>query len=404
MRILHTADWHLGKKLYDFSRIEEQRAVLEEICQIADSENADAIVIAGDLYDTFNPPTEATELFYQVLNKLAKNGTRPVIAIAGNHDSADRIEAPDPLAKVCGILFSGFPNTEIKPFRLESGVEITQSDLGFIELQLPNFSYPLRVLLTPYANEARLKSFLGTEDTETELRSQLAENWKQLADRYCNSEGVNILVSHLFMMKKGGTKLEEPSDERPILHIGGAQAIHTENIPSQIQYTALGHLHRQHSVEGHSGEVVYSGSLLEYSFSEANQQKYVMIVDLEPNQPAKIERIPLTEGKKLARKRFEELETALEWLSSNQDSFVEMTLVSDNFLEASVKKQLMNVHDGIMVIIPEIRKQDSESTQSNQIDLTQSREALFEEYFLHKNGQKPNEEIMGLFKEITRGN
>ncbi len=116
MKILHTADWHLGKKLYDFSRIEEQRAVLEEICQIADSQNADVIVIAGDLYDTFNPPTEATELFYQTLNKLAKNGTRPVIAIAGNHDSADRIEAPDPLAKACGIFFSGFPNYRNKAF------------------------------------------------------------------------------------------------------------------------------------------------------------------------------------------------------------------------------------------------------------------------------------------------
>jgi exonuclease SbcD len=402
MRILHTADWHLGKKLYDYSRIDEQRAVLEEICQIAESEKVDVIVIAGDLYDTFNPPTEATELFYQVLNKLAKNGTRPVIAIAGNHDSADRIEAPDPLAKACGILFSGFPNTEIKPFKLESGIEITKSDLGFIELQLPNFNYSLRVLLTPYANEARLKSFLGTEDTETELRNQLAENWKQLADKYCDSEGVNILASHLFMMKKGGTKPEEPSDERPILHIGGAQAIHTENIPSQIQYTALGHLHRQHSVEGHVGDVVYSGSLLEYSFSEANQQKYVMIVDLEPNQIAKIERVPLTKGKKLARKRFEEIETALEWLKSNQGCFVEMTLVSDSFLDASIKKQLMNVHNGIMAIIPEIRKQESESTQSSQIDLTQSREILFQEYFEHKNGQKPNEEIMELFKEITR--
>lgn len=90
------------------------------------------------------------------------------------------------------------------------------------------------------------------------------------------------------------------------------------------------------------------------------------------------------------------------WLKSNQDCFVEMPLVSDNFLEASVKKQLMNVHGGIMAIIPEIRKQASESTQSNQIDLTQSREALFEEYFLHKNGQTPNEEIRELFKEITR--
>jgi exonuclease SbcD len=90
MRILHTADWHLGKKLNDFTRIDEQRHVLEELCDIAQREKVDAVVIAGDLFDTFNPPNEAIELLYKTVHKLANNGKVPVIAIAGNHDSADR--------------------------------------------------------------------------------------------------------------------------------------------------------------------------------------------------------------------------------------------------------------------------------------------------------------------------
>jgi len=85
MRILHTADWHLGKKLNDFTRIEEQRNVLEEICEIAQKEEVDAVVIAGDLFDTFNPPNEAIELLFKTVHKLANNGNIPVIAIAGNH-------------------------------------------------------------------------------------------------------------------------------------------------------------------------------------------------------------------------------------------------------------------------------------------------------------------------------
>jgi len=113
MRILHTSDWHLGKKLDNFSRIEEQKQVLAEICKIADQEKVDVVIIAGDLFDTYNPGTEAEELFYKTLKKLAKNGSRPVIAIAGNHDSPDRIEVPDPLAKECGIILAGFPNTKI---------------------------------------------------------------------------------------------------------------------------------------------------------------------------------------------------------------------------------------------------------------------------------------------------
>src|SRR5690606_20256230 len=109
MKILHTGDWHLGKRLDHFSRLDEQRAVLSEICEIADKEKVDAVIVAGDLFDAFNPPVEAMELLYRTLRKLSHEGRRPVIAIAGNHDSADRIDAPDTLARECGILFIGYP-------------------------------------------------------------------------------------------------------------------------------------------------------------------------------------------------------------------------------------------------------------------------------------------------------
>src|ERR1035437_3612263 len=113
MKILHTSDWHLGKRLESFSRFEEQKAVLSEICEIADREQVNAIIISGDLFDTFNPPVEAMDLFYKTLKRLANNGQRAVIALAGNHDSPDRIEAPEPLARECGILLAGYPNSLI---------------------------------------------------------------------------------------------------------------------------------------------------------------------------------------------------------------------------------------------------------------------------------------------------
>lgn len=101
MKILHTADWHLGKRLDNFNRLEEQIAVLKEICQIADDQAVDAVIIAGDIFDTFNPPVEAIELLYKTLKRLTKKSKRPVIAIAGNHDSPSRIDSPDPLAREC---------------------------------------------------------------------------------------------------------------------------------------------------------------------------------------------------------------------------------------------------------------------------------------------------------------
>jgi len=401
MKILHTSDWHLGKRLEDFSRIEEQMAVLQEICEIAEQEQVDAVLVAGDLFDTFNPPTEAVELFYRTLKRLANNGKRAVIAIAGNHDSPDRIEAPDPLARECGIIFAGYPNSVVPLFELESGLKVLQSTEGFMELKLPGVDSPLRLLLTPYANEFRLKTYLGQENSEEELRSVLQQKWQELATSYCDSQGINVLVNHLYVMKRGGEMPEEPADEKPILHLGGAQAIYSENIPEQIQYTAIGHLHRMHRVDSVPCPVYYSGSPLSYSFAEANQKKYVLLVDVEAGNDATICMIELTQGKKLLRKRAEGIDEAMIWLSENQDCLVELTMVTDTYLTAQERKQLNNAHNGIVVLIPEVRNGiEFSSGNKKSIDLTKNMEELFSDYFRHTKGQEPNSEILRLFTEI----
>jgi len=401
MRILHTSDWHLGKRLESFSRLEEQVAVLDEICTIAEKEEADAVLIAGDLFDTYNPPTEAVDLLYKTVKKLAKDGQRAVIAIAGNHDSPASIEAPDPLARECGIIFTGYPHSEITPSKLDTGLEILQSDKGFIELKLPRQNYPLRLLLTPYANEHRLKKFLGINDPEEQLRKTLGDQWKTLADKYCDENGVNILMAHLYFMKKGGERPEEPEAEKPILHLGGAQEVYTENIPEQIQYTALGHLHRKQTVDNNPSPVVYSSSPLAYSFSEAKQDKYVVIVDAEPDTQVKYTPIKLTKGRPLLKKRFEEVEKAVSWLKENPEALVELTIVTNQFLKSKERKQLNNVHNGIVTIVPELKdKSLLNNNVSGNIDLSQNMESLFKQYFEHKHGQEPNQQLMDLFKEV----
>jgi len=401
MKILHTSDWHLGKRLENFSRMEEQQAVLQEICEIADSEKVDAVLVAGDLFDTFNPPTEAVDLFYKSLKKLTNNGKRPVIAIAGNHDSPDRIEAPDPLARECGIIFVGYPNSKVPEFELESSLKITKSEEGFLEIKLPENPVPLRILLTPYANEFRLKTALGFENSEEELRKILQQKWNDLAEKYCDKNGVNLLVSHLFLIEKDGEIPEEPADEKPILHVGGVQAVYTENIPQQIQYTALGHLHRMHSVDKKVNTVYYSGSPLSYSFAEANQLKYVLVVDVEPGEKVMVTEKPLTRGKKLLRYRAEGMEIALKWLVENPDCLVELTLVTNTFLTATERKQLNAEHNGIITIIPEVLNENELAVvDKKNIDLTKNMTDLFRDYFKHAKGQEPNTEIIELFTEI----
>lgn len=400
MKILHTADWHLGKKLDHFSRIEEQRLVLNEICEISDFYNIDLVIVAGDLFDTFNPPVDAVDLFYKTLKRLTNEGKRPVIAIAGNHDSPDRIDAPDPLARECGILFVGNPDVSVPTMVIENGFEITQSENGFFEIQLPQFDYPIRIIATPYANEIRLKTYLGAADKEVKLNQLLADSWKRLADTYCDTKGVNILTTHLYMLQRDGAILEEPEGEKP-LRIGNADIVYTDCIPNQIQYTALGHLHRFQNIGGHPSPVIYSSSPLSYSFSEAGQDKKVVIIEAEPNKVVEYKDIPLVSGRVLYRMRFESIDAAVEWLLANPYSLVELTLVSDTFISNQDLKRIHESHDGIIYIIPIVSKQASEDGNSAaKVNLDQDIQGLFKDFFVSKYKQEPNVEIMELFREV----
>ena len=401
MKILHTSDWHLGKKLDNFSRHEEQQAVLNEIVKIADNEQVDAVIIAGDLYDTYNPPIESVELFYRTLKRLSKNGKRLVIAIAGNHDSPDRVEAPDPLARESGIVLAGYPNTKVRKFKNDAGLELLNSDEGFLELKIPGTNYPLRVILNPYANQFRMKTYLGIENEEEELRNVLQKSWSDLSNKYCDNNGVNVLISHMFFVKEGAAIPEEPDDEKPILHVGGVQAIYPKNIPKNIQYVALGHLHRKQTVSTEPCPIIYSGSPVSYSFSEANQEKFVCIIDVEPGKQAELKYETLTKGRKLERKKFDDIDEAVNWLENNKKSLVELTMISDDFLTAEERKRLKNAHEHIITIIPEVKSAMNEIQKNTTVDISKSMDELFVDYFKHKQGQNPNNELLDLFKEIV---
>ena len=398
MKILHTADWHLGKRLDRFSRLEEQILVMNEIVQIADEQNVDLVLVAGDLFDNFNPSVEAIELFYKTLKRLSQNGKRPVIAISGNHDSPYLIDAPDPLARECGIILIGHPKAKVTPFELED-FEISNSVEGMIELKLKNHAFPIRIVHTAFANEIRLKEYFG-ENKEEALNQVLAENWATIADEFCDENGVNILTTHLYMNKRGAPILEEPDGEKPI-KIGNADLIYSDTIPPQIQYTALGHLHAFRNIGTEEKPVVYSSSPLCYSFSEAGQTKYVSIIEAKPNQNVSYEKIALKNGKSLVRKTFDEVENAIEWLSENQNTFVELTLESETYLKAEERKMINNAHHGIVHLIPKVKNQEFNQKQLHDINLDQDIQSLFKDYFKSKNNaQEPNEDLLNLFNEI----
>ena len=403
LKILHTADWHLGKRLQEYTRIAEQKLVLDEICQVADQEEVDLVLLAGDIFDAFNPSHESVELLYKTLRRLSKNGMRPVVAISGNHDSTQFVEAPDPLARELGILFYSRYDSIISCGTLEGGLEITKSDAGFVELKLPKYDFPIRILLAPYANEVSLRTYLGEENREEAFRELLAQNWKTLANRYCDAEGVNLFVGHFFFMEEGSTihPDAEPESERPILHVGGTQSLFTQQLPHQIQYAALGHLHRYQTVSSSPCPVVYSSSPLAYSFSEADQEKNVVLIHAQPGQAVQYKPIALKQGRPLYRVSFDNLPDTLSWLENNPYCFVEVTYLPDDSTDATTRKAILRAHDGIVNLIPQLRHAAGQTqAELRAEDLSRDMESLFRLCYTSEKGQEPHADLVDLFKEV----
>ena len=425
MRILHTSDWHLGKRLDLFSRIAEQRQVMDEICQLADEHEVDAVLVAGDLFDAFNPSTEAQELLYLSLKRLSKNGTRPVIAIAGNHDSADAIQAPDPLARLHGIILLGYIATGLSETVTDGGLKISFPAPGGVRFEQEGCP-ALNVLASPYANERRFQQELkelenlnemaggaaegGTAAaaeplSEAEFIEKLARLWKSTADALFRSGDVNVFIGHLFTINTAVREasvedLQEPEDEKPILYKGGLPPIPVAALPNSVQYAALGHLHRSHFISETPLPTAYCGSPLAYSRSESDQQKFVHIVDVEPGEAAEVTRVALTAGRPILRPDCTSVVEALEWLAGHQDAYVELTLKLDNYLSSEDRRRIYTAHQRILSIVPEISgAEDFEGRQP--ADISKSIEKLFKEYYASEHqGIPPAQELTDLFREV----
>ncbi|MDP4084381.1 MAG: exonuclease SbcCD subunit D [Bacillota bacterium] len=247
MKFIHTADWHLGKLVHGVSMIENQKEVLDQFVKLVEEERPDAVVIAGDLYDRSVPPTEAVLLLDEILFKINIDLKTPIISIAGNHDSAERLSFGTSWYKHSKFYLSGKLSKDILPIHI-NGV---------------NF------YLVPYAEPGVVRQLLNDDSIHSHHDAM-----KALVGRMedtMNPNEPNVLVGHAFVL--GG----KTSDSERILSVGGSGCVGSE-LFAPFSYTALGHLHSPDAIS--DKKVKYSGSLLKYSFSEAKQNKSVSIIEM----------------------------------------------------------------------------------------------------------------------------
>lgn len=348
MRVLHTSDWHLGRTLEGRQRLPEQVQFLGQLCEIASSEEVDLVIVAGDVFDTSNPPAAAEELYYDALERLSADGTRAVVVIAGNHDSPERIRAANPLAAKHGISLIGYPGEDLGLGGPDQGARRTRTGPGWMEIASPRVSEPVLVVTLAYPSEARLNEVLSDSLADRSRQAAYSDRIAGLIQGCLESaqgSGPKIVVGHLFTA--GGWE----SDSERQIQLGGAFGVHPQAFGCGAHYIALGHLHRPQMISNLE-TCRYSGSPLAYSFSEADQQKEVLIVDVSTTGPTTVKPVHLTCGKPLKKWAPKTYEEAVQWCGDphNQDFWVDLEIVRDQPLSASEVSTLRSAHPGLVNI------------------------------------------------------
>jgi DNA repair protein SbcD/Mre11 len=301
VKFLHTADWHVGKTLKGRDRLDEQKAVLAEIAAIAGANGVDAVLLAGDVYDSSAPSASAQQLVVQTLLAMRRAGAE-VIVIAGNHDHGPTFEAYRPLMEVAGITVCG---TYHSPDRGGVVRFAARSDGADVQVAvLPFLSQRYAVRAAEIAAKTPSDNVRAYDDLIRQVVDALTGGF--------SSDSVNLVMSHVTCV--GGIF---GGGERP------AQSIFEYSVPATIfpvsaHYVALGHLHRRQTLPAHA-PVHYSGSPLAVDFGEQDNTSVVCLVEAAPGIPARVTDIPISSGRRLRTVRGTLAELAPQAASLGED-------------------------------------------------------------------------------------
>lgn len=373
MKLIHLSDLHIGKRVNEFSLLEDQRYILEQILAVIDQEQADGVLIAGDIYDKPVPPAEAVQVFDDFLTRLAERKI-PVFAISGNHDCAERVAFGARLMSGTGVYLSPVYDGKVTGITLED-------------------EYGEAVIwLLPFVKPALVRHVFADEEA-----GSYQEAVRIAVDHIVvEEEKRNVLLAHQFVTGAFRCESEE-------ILVGGLDNVDV-SVFDRFDYVALGHIHSPQQVGRET--VRYCGTPLKYSFSEAEQEKSVTVVELGKKGQVGIRTVPLRPLRDMRRIRGTYLElTALSFYQdTNREDYIQAVLTDEE-----------DVPDGLMklrVIYPNLMKleYDNQRTRDNR-EISGTCEAeqkseleLFEEFYELQNNQpfseRQREFVMQLIQKI----
>lgn len=397
MKIIHTADWHLGKNLEGHSRLWEQEMFLHDFIRICEEEQADLVLIAGDIYDNYNPPAMAEQLFYDTLKKLSRNGTCMTVIIAGNHDNPERLTASGPLAREHGIVMAGTPNTVVSPGKYGQN-QITESGPGYIHVEIRGEKAD--ILLVPFPSEKRLgERYLPLIKEEAKQAESYEQRirllFTELSDHF-RSDAIHLIMSHLFVMNSNGD-----GSERSV-QLGGSYLLPGDIFPDSADYIALGHVHKPQQVPGHP-EAHYSGSPLHYNQREISFANQILCINISLGGYRDIRKITLPIYKPIEIWHCKSTEEAITRCKEHakENSWVYLEIETDHYIHEedirAMKKQKADILS-IRPIFPETKEFTLSPEKIEELPF----EILVQEFYKKKFQTDMDTETLDLLMEIIQ--
>lgn len=380
MRILHTADWHIGQRLYERQRLDEHRKFLEWLLETIKCEKVELLLVSGDIFDTSLPSADATNLYYEFLHRFSKETEAYAVITAGNHDSPRHLEAPKEFLKMGRIYVVGRA--------------ANPDDCVF---DFPTEKPKVSVAAVPYLSESELShiSFETEPEKAERYRERLRRLYQQCVDAM-PAELPKVLMGHLFV--QGGQKSESERE----LQIGGATATYVTDFPDGVDYVALGHLHRPQSINGASYPIRYSGSPLPLRFNEATYRKTVCLLEVSgADDSPSVEEVEIPVFKELCTVEgdYESVSTRAveeEW----QDKFIQVKLKLDNpqvGIGDQVRKDFRERGGDVLSVELELPIPPPPCPSNGDM---QDPVKIFKAFHLERYGKEPEEQLLKTFKEL----
>ncbi|MFD1415270.1 exonuclease SbcCD subunit D [Oceanobacillus jeddahense] len=373
MRLIHTADWHLGKLVQGVYMTEDQAFILDQFIKAVEKESPDAVIIAGDLYDRAVPPVEAVDLLDKTLDRIINQLGIPVLAIAGNHDSPGRLHFGSRLMKEKGYHIIGQLSDRLNPV-------VLSDEFGEVHFHL-----------IPYADPSVVKALFQEEDIRNhqEANAYLVNRIKENLDE----DARHVYIGHAFVTPFGEIEENTSDSERP-LSIGGAEHVDA-HLFKDFHYTALGHLHQAHHVL--DKKIRYSGSILKYSLSEEHHQKGYLVVELDEKGDIQVEK------KKLSPKReMRSLKMKMEdiYKQPRSEDYVFVQLL-DELPILSPMEKVRSIFPNAMHVERIRTISGINNSKENQAPKTSLSEMeLFDAFYQEVTDKKASEEMNEIMKEL----